>query len=189
MFGLAIIISSNVFAQQNIIKGRIAYFPEFGTYYSFGIGYERKVTDNISLQLLYNILGAKGEADGPSSYVNGFVPEVRYYVGNQEEWRKKMFVVGFVEIYQVRAHPGMTETGQNDYLETTSGNSINPGILVGKNISIGMRFLIDIYAGYKFKLFNGQQTYRDMDTNLIYYEDYKEGKSGIRVGINLGFAF
>lgn len=182
-------ITSSSLAQKNIVKGRVGIFPLGHKIYSLGIGYERVVSDRISLQLLYNSYGGTFGLDGPSKYYQGIVPEVRYYFGKKESLRRKVFIGGFTEIYKAKLYPGMIEPSLNDYLIETNGISINPGVLIGKNISLGKRFLFDIYVGYRYKIFNGEQNYRDVDTLGTYNKKYQEGKSGIRIGLNLGIAF
>lgn len=94
LFASFLLISSIGFAQKNIIKARTIYLPFQTKVYSFGFGYERFVGNKTSVQILYNYKGGTFGFDAPATYVKGFVPEVRYYFGKNEDIRKKGFIAG-----------------------------------------------------------------------------------------------
>ncbi|MEN8249260.1 MAG: DUF3575 domain-containing protein [Bacteroidota bacterium] len=174
-------------AQSNIIKGRAIYIPLMEEPYSFGIGYERILSDNLSVQLLFNSKRARAGLDGPKRIAHGFVPEMRYYFGKADNFRQKAFVGVFTELMKTVIYPGMQES-QLQLLET-NGTLISPGILIGKNGSIGKRFLIDVYIGYKQKIIIGTDLFYDYGTEEYLERDIVETESGIRAGLNIGVLF
>jgi len=132
-------------AQKNVIKARAIYLPFQTEIYSFGLGYERFIGNKTSIQVLYNYKGGTFGFDAPATYVKGFVPEVRYYFGKKEDFRKKCFIAGFIELYKQKEYTGMQEPSFNAYLTETNGNLTSLGVLIGKNMAIGNHFMLDVY--------------------------------------------
>ncbi len=144
-------LSVTVWAQKNSIKGRAIYLPGENPTYSFGLGYERKIIDNLTVQLLYNNSRFTPGFDAPTTETSGLVPEVRYYFGKKKDFRKKPFIGGFVEAYKFKEFGGMPQYNPDYYLVETNGNMTSVGVLIGKNSTIGKRFLIDMYIGFRYK--------------------------------------
>ncbi len=177
------------FAQKNIIKGRAIYLPyQENPTYSFGIGYERILNEKISVQVLYNSTRFTPGFDAKTTESQGFIPEVRYYFGKKEDFRKKAFIGGFIEIIKIKQFGGVPEYHPDYQFIETNGNLTSLGVLIGKNNSIGKHFLWDRYIGYRYKIFDYSNTFKN--NNGDYYDkDYKDNTSGIRMGLNLGFLF
>ncbi len=188
LLAIYLLISSTAFAQKNIIKGRAIYLPAENPTYSFGLGYERILNEKITVQLLYNSTRFTPGLDARTTESHGFIPEVRYYFGKKEDFRKKAFIGGFVEIMKIKQFGGMPENSLDYHYIETNGNLTSLGVLIGKNNKIGKHFLLDMYIGYRYKMFNYSNTIRD--NNGDYYEvDFKDNRSGIRMGLNFGFLF
>jgi len=140
------------------------------------------------VQLLYNNKRGTPGLDAPTTSINGFVPEVRYYLRKKEDLRKKPFVAAFVELYNLKIYPGMPEFNLNYTLNETNGDIISFGVLLGKNIAIGNHFLLDLFIGYKYKLIDGSKTYRNIDGSYFDVAFSDQG-SGVRLGVNIGYSF
>ena len=183
-----LLFSNFVFAQKNIIKGRALYFPFENPTYTFGIGYERVLNEKLSFQLLYNNNRFTPGLDAETTESQGFIPEVRYYFGKKEDFRKKAFIGSFVEVIKIKQFGGMPSYHPDFQFIETNGNLTSLGVLIGKNNSIGKHFLLDMYIGYRYKIFNYTNTFKD--SNGDYFDkDYKDNRSGVRMGMNLGFLF
>ena len=156
LFIILILTANYAFGQKNVIKGRIFAFPIFGyVTYSLGIGYERLLSNNISVQVLFNNYGDAGGGGGDAGSRNtyGFVPETRYYFGKMDSFRNQYFVGVFIEFLRTNESAGYPDPTDIGYYDGSVINMVNPGILVGKNISLGKKkkWHLDIYIGGKFQ--------------------------------------
>ena len=186
---ICLMLMANVtFAQKNIIKGRAFALPIMGFNYSLGLGYERMIADNFSVQVLYNNYGYDwSNSDGGSTYTKGLVPEARFYFGKKDSFRKKMFVGVFTELLRANDRTSTPGETANGYLQGAVRKMINPGILFGTNASLGKRWHFDLYIGWKYKFINKTEEYFNNGAT-VYYESNQQ-ESGYRVGVNLGYAF
>jgi len=183
-----LLFTNLVFAQKNVVKGRTIYLPFENPTYTFGLGYERLLNEKLSVQLLYNSTRFTPGFDAKTTESQGFIPEVRYYFGKKEDIRMKAFVAGFVEAIKIKKFGGMPDGNPDYQFIETNGNLISMGVLIGKNYSIGKHFLLDMYIGYRYKIFNYTNTFKDSNGDY-YYMDFNDNSSGIRMGMNLGFLF
>ncbi len=176
------------FAQKNIIKARAIYLPADNPTYSFGLGYERVITDNITVQLLYNSSQFTPGFDAETTKSQGFVPEVRYYLGKKDDLRKKLFFAVFTELYTFNKTGGMPQYNLDYSWVESNGNMTSLGVMIGKNNSLGKHFLIDIYFGFRYKFEKGINTFRRTNGEL-FFKDFKEAIPEARFGLNVGYLF
>ncbi len=181
-------LSATVWAQKNIIKSRAIYLPGENPTYSFGLGYERKILDNLTVQLLYNTSRFTPGFDASTTESRGLVPEVRYYFGKKKDFRKKPFIGVFVEAYKFKEFGGMPQYNPDYYLVETRGNMTSAGVLIGKNSAIGKRFLIDMYIGFRYKFINGTHSFKRY-SGEYFYREHTDSLPEARFGLNLGYLF
>lgn len=180
-------ISFGAAAQKNVVKGTAFFFP-IPTVFAIGGGYERMITDQVSLQINYKYLQYQmlsKEYDGNVNY--GFTPELRYYFGPQENFRNQIFVGLFTEFLKFKdfndEDSGVTES----YVGDSEGDMINPGILFGKNFSMGKRMHLEVFIGYKYQFIDRTETH--FNNGLKSYVSVDERSSGVKLGFNLAYSF
>ncbi len=180
-------ISCGTVAQKNVVKGTAFFFP-IPTVFTFGGGYERLITDQVSIQINYKYLVYQmiymGD-DGAAS--QGITPEVRYYFGPQESYRDQIFVGLFTEFLGLREINDADNSINESYIEDVEGNMINPGILFGKNFCMGKRMHLEMFIGYKYKFISKIETH--VDAGVKSYVPVKERSPGVRLGLNLAYSF
>jgi hypothetical protein len=59
---------------------------------------------------------------------------------------------------------------------------INPGILLGKNFSMGNRMHLEVFIGYKYQFIDKTETH--FDNGGKSYVPVKERSSGVKLGLN-----
>lgn len=186
------ITASTLSAQKNVIKGRVFYLPPARglQVFSLGIGLERRLGDDFSLQLLYNLMGSDmGATDGGGTFIKGFVPEVRYYFGKKktESINKAFFGSVFTEFNQIRYVSGGEIDPDDDNVFRHRSTSINPGVLLGKNARLSDRWYLEFYVGGKARFIKETQT--RVQSGISTTTETRSVKAGMRGGINLGFRF
>ena len=182
-------IANVSFAQRNVIKGRVFVFPFPWFTYSLGLGYERVLANDISLQLLYNNYGYNNtKGDGNAIYTQGIVPEIRYYFGKNNTFRKNFFFGVFTEILYANEQAGgyTGDIALGSYMGSVR-KMINPGILFGKNIALGKQWHLGGYIGWKYKLMSITEKY--INNGAVTYIDSNEQMSGLRAGVNAAYVF
>ena len=186
LFILTIGFSLNVFSQKNTIKGRA-----LGTYklFSLGIGYERLINNKISAQVLFNRMAVDfRDTDGNAKYLNSIVPELRYYLGKNEN--KKMFLGIFTEASTLNFFQGgerVDDILNKRILTKDFTKIVAPGVLLGINNGTKKRWIFDFYTGVKYRFRNEEKEYFLNQEKII--ESQKNNQIGIRVGLNIGFRF
>ncbi|HOY07727.1 MAG TPA: DUF3575 domain-containing protein [Saprospiraceae bacterium] len=189
---LLCLLSSCVFAQKNVVKGRVFYLPPARglQVFSLGIGLERRIGDDFSLQLLYNLMGSDmGATDGGGTSIRGFVPEVRYYFGKKktESINKAFFGSVFTEFNQIRYSSGGEIDPDAVNVFRHKATSVNPGILLGKNARLSDRWYLEFYVGGKARF--TKETKTRVENGLSSTTETRFVKAGMRGGINLGYRF
>jgi uncharacterized protein DUF3575 len=183
-----ILVANITVAQKNIVKGRVFAIPIIGFNYSLGIGYERMISDKVSCQILYNNYGYDWtNTDGGAINTQGFVPELRYYFGGKDSFRKQMFIGVFTELLRASERPGYSGPTDIGFFNGAIARLINPGLLIGKNVSLGKSWHLDLYLGWKYKFISKTEKY--VDNGSITYINTNEQRSGFRAGVNLAYVF
>ncbi len=171
--------------QKNVIKARIFLFP---TVYSLGIGYERMINENKSIQFLYNKMGSIQTAtDGPANLYSSFVPEFKFFFGKHSKTNinKSSFLGVFNEFTKQKTNPSGEIDRTKKHLTDRTRFHISPGILIGKNLQLSETWFIDVYCGFKYKFTSEESIYRENNQKAIensQYQDY-----GIRIGLNFNY--
>lgn len=185
---------TNLFAQSNIVKGRIIGLPgDKPKTFSMGIGYERFLNERISAQLLLNRYAFdQSSTDGSSTYTTAIVPEMRGYFQNKDSVSKAFFWAVFVEFQFIYSKQGFEETepvpGTIQVANDPHSNAMNPGVLFGKNFRLSDKWYIEAYLGPKFFIEKETLIYQYPDGKS---EEKKErnGRLGIRAGMNVAYRF
>ncbi len=182
---LIILLSCFAFAveaQSNTLKGRIMGIPLGSKLFTMGIGYERIISENTSIQLVFNRYGYDWRAtDGGAEFTNSFVPEFRYFLG-QKAVNDSWFLGIYSEVIKTRIEEGGERPPGNRFLKGTR-RTFNPGILIGKNISFSDRWGIEFFIGGKYifadeakeYIINGSHELRQKFPNRL----------GVRAGVNV----
>jgi len=190
IFIISIFLLSTIFtfAQKNVIKGRIIYLP-LTKIYSHGLGYDRMITDDFSVQVLFNVFGYDHrDSDADRSRTYSVVPEIKYYLQRYVYEPESAFYLGiFSEVsYETMESSGMLRW-HDDFLNTRERYMLNPGMLLGKNFEFLGIVSLDLYAGGKVKLVHSIEERYNQETQFFVIEDYTE--LGFRAGFNLGVRF
>jgi hypothetical protein len=186
------LFSPALFAQKNVVKGRAFYLPPFNSLqvFSLGIGLERRIGDDFSLQLLYNRMGSDMTAtDGGGTIISAFVPEMRYYFGKKKaiSLNKAFFGGLFTEINHLSYLQGGEIDLDAPYTFTEKRVSVNPGLLIGRNTRLSNRWYLEFYIGGKARFIKETSVKVENGTETVTQKQFV--KSGMRGGINLGFRF
>ena len=196
LFGL--FISQTGFAQQAIIKVN-PLNPILGRY---TLGAEFAVSQHSSLSLLISRsrlgfddlkykTGDGKEVSGELELTSwGFMPEYRYYFGEQS---LKGFYAGAFGNY-ARMSANISVNGGSESTTgsaNTSFNNYGLGIMTGYNFLIKEHFSIDVFAGlggFYYNINNIKVVYQNED---VVNQDIPIPIAGPfpRLGINLGYAF
>ena len=183
-----LLIGPAAWGQQHVLKGRVFATPIPLFLYSLGLGYEHVFANNLSVQVLYNNYGySNRNMDGNAVNTQGVVPEARYYIGKQESFRQKFFVGVYTEVMLANETAGYAGQSANGTYQGAQYKMLNPGILAGKNISLGKHWHFDVYLGWKYKFMNISEKYSN--NGEIVYVDRNEQKAGMRLGLNLAWVF
>ena len=190
-----ILFSIKLQAQTNIVKGRLFALPGTFNVFSIGIGYEKMISSNKSIQILYNRYGYDMRGtDGSSETLNSIVPEYRIYFGKQldKNFNKCAFIGVFNEFTFSKVLP--SGEGFEEEFEEGAKNLrdrkkiiLSPGILIGKNFFLSKKLFLDVYAGIKYRFINQESRFYQDQIEII--EKSKSDKIGIRMGLNLGYKF
>ncbi|MBL7780180.1 MAG: DUF3575 domain-containing protein [Saprospiraceae bacterium] len=183
---------STLSAQKNVVKGRAFALPgsEGPVLFSLGIGLERMVGHDFSVQVLYNQMGYNMHGtDGGAATVSGLVPELRYYFGKKKaiSLNKAAFCSLFTEINFLNYERSGEGSEETSYTFTDKSTSINPGILIGKNLRISKRWYMECYLGGKARFVNAQEIVVENGTATSHATRYV--KAGMRAGVNVGVRF
>lgn len=176
-------------AQKNVIKGRAAVLPAANVF-TFGIGVERMIGQNMSAQILFNRMGSDfRDTDGSATFINAFVPEVRRYFNKKNGSIDRAFFGGvFNEINFISRHTaGAPEETESDRSWGGESISVNPGILIGKNKRISNKWYLEGYIGAKCRFITRNRKYRV--NNIVETRKEHSIQPGIRAGLNIGFRF
>lgn len=179
-------------AQKNVLKGRAFAIPgsEGPALFSLGIGLERILGNDFSVQVLYNRFGYNMHGtDGGATTVSGFVPELRYYFGKQKavSLNRAAFCSFFTEINYLNFEQSGEGSEETTYSYTDKSTSINPGILVGKNLRIANRWYLECYLGGKARFVNAQEI--DVENGVASQHTSRYVRGGVRAGVNVGVRF
>jgi Protein of unknown function (DUF3575) len=171
----------SIFAQKDFIKGRLIPLPL--DYYTLGIGYERILKNNFSVQLLCNVYGFNSlRTDGGARQNISIIPECRYFFGEKmnENLPKSTFIGIFTEFLRTNYFNNYQDN--NDRTETRYTNSINPGLLLGQSIKISKSSYIEFYVGKKLTFITSYNT-KISNGTPNFYEEVKTS-NGWRFGVN-----
>ena len=189
LFFLFFISLSSLTAQDHFIKARIFGFPGGFSFLSIGLGYERIVSSNSSVQLLYNRFSwDMRDTDGDGRITHLLVPEYRFYFNQETPTPESWFTGIFTELAWSKKLLGGYESDISEGMLIKNRRiSLNPGILIGKNIPLSKRFHVDTYLGIKYNFHKEKSTYLQNSIESIEIENQK--KLGVRVGVNLNYKF
>jgi len=178
-------------AQTNIVKGRLFALPGDFKAFSIGIGYEKLLSSNKSIQILYNRTGYDMRAtDGSSEIFNSIIPEYRIYLGKHlgQDFNKCSFIGIFNEFTFSKLLPSGNIVGENvKFLKEKNKQIISPGMLIGKNLRVSKNCFFDVFVGIKYRLINQESVFIENQNEIV--EDANFDKVGIRLGFNLGYRF
>lgn len=174
----------NVMGQNDIIKGRAFAFPiGGGAMYSLGLGYERVVGNNLSLQLLYNLYGSDSRgADGPSIFYTNLIPEVKFYINPSEGIHTSYYFSFFNEFQKSQSN----SSGEGEKSDRYS-KQISPGLAVGKNITMGKKWHLELYFGGKYNFGKERKEEEEYMGSTIVISTKKHHGFGLRGGLNIAF--
>lgn len=176
------------FAQKNVVKGRAVGLPIDGFKFSINLGYERLLTNKLSVQLLYDFRGHNmTKYDGSNTKYHGIIPECRYYILKNDNTRFKGYFGLFTEILIGKSSPPYSTESEKGFYVGAEITQINPGLQAGTNIPLGKKWHLDIYAGYKIENRKGNSLYND--NGIITPYPFSVQYRKFRYGINLGFEF
>lgn len=183
---------STMSAQKNVIKGRAFAIPgsEGPALFSLGIGLERMVGRDFSVQVLYNRIGYNMHGtDGGAATISGIVPELRYYFGKQKatSLNRAAFCSIFTEINFLDFSRSGESAEETNYSFTEKSTSINPGILIGKNLRLSNRWYLECYLGGKARFINAQEI--EVENGAATRHTSRYLKAGMRAGVNVGMRF
>ena len=151
---LLLLISLICCAQKHTIKARAFGLPGGLKVYSLGLGYERMISENKAVQVLFNKIGYDFEDnDGFAKKHISIVPEYRYYFGKsaKTDINKSVFLGLFTEFALNECLPGPEQKRTKKYLLSEKQVVLSPGVLLGKNLKISETFFFDIYLGVKYR--------------------------------------
>ena len=181
----ALLFSIGVFSQKNIAKGRAFKTSEF---FAFGIGFERLIHPNLSVQILLNRYGYDmRDHDGGAKYTNSLIPEVRYYLGKKQN--KKVFLSVFSEISKIDYFPSnfIERISRPRILTENYIDAFGLGTLLGFTNGTKKRWVFEFYIGGKNTF--AIETKKYLSNQIKTTERYNVSKFAIRVGGNVGYRF
>ena len=176
------------YAQKNIIKGRLFAFPGRVKVYSLGIGYERMIAENKSIQVLFNRMGYDfRDTDGSANTFKSIVLEYRYYFGrnSKTDLNKSAFLGLFTELASNDYAPSPEIDRTQKYLLSEEQFVLSPGLLIGKNIKVSEACFFDIYFGTKYHFISQKLVY--LENNEKTTERSNHQNIGIRIGLNFAY--
>ena len=98
-----------------------------------------------------------------------------------------MFVGVFTELLKSQELPGYETPTKSGNFFGAIRKMVNPGVVFGKNASLGKRWYLDLYVGWKYKFIRKTEKY--IDSGAITYVVIDKKVSGFRIGVNLCYAF
>lgn len=113
---------------------------------SAGIGIESQIGKSSSILVLINAICYSVGSDAPKNTTLSLNLEFRYYFS--EFSVKSFFTSSFIELGNHSKSLG-GEIDPENHTHNKGGNFIGVGLLVGKNIKLGIRIYIDSYFGSK----------------------------------------
>jgi hypothetical protein len=168
---------------KNIIKGRIFALPINGVLWSFGVGYERVLPHNFSVQIIFNNNGTDArQYDGLLNTYNNIIPEIKYYFNPLEKISSSFFISTFLEIQKRKYR----SSGESDDVRI-NGKYISPGFLLGKNMKLSQNMHFELYLGLKYLLGSEQKAVNKDGAILL--TNIEIGEWGARSGFNLAYRF
>lgn len=188
VFTLLFSIPLALCAQKNVIKGRAFGLPG-ARIYTLGLGLERLINPDMSVQVLYNrMVSDPRDNDGGATFIHSVVPEFRWYFGKKKasSMNRAAFWGVFNEINFIeRIGSGAPEDGVNHWSGKTL--SVNPGVLIGRNVRIANRWYLELYVGGKCRFISRERT--SLVNNTLETRTIHSVEPGARAGVNVGFRF
>jgi len=171
-------IEDNFQPVLNVIKFRVIPSPVAS---SFGLGYERRLTNKMTGLFLLNYFVFSPGSEGGATIYKIFAPELRYNFSKYHS--RSEFVSSFLEIGRTEVESSNYEIDINDYRLSDKTNFLSFGFLIGKNLKIGDRVYFDAYLGPKLKL--QKNTIIDLVQNESVVNENTNLVIRARLGVNI----
>ncbi|MFZ5551934.1 MAG: DUF3575 domain-containing protein [Bacteroidota bacterium] len=183
------IISEGV-SQSVAVKGHVAANFRLELF-SAGIGVEKHFDHHFSMQLTYNNSGWDlRNTDGDASFYSSLIPEVRYYFHwNKENPANKKYFLGIFSEFTNKKSIGSGDYSEKPVVFTVSstGQLINPGILIGKCLPVGKKCFAEFFGGPKYRFIYSSRVLNH--NGVIFTATERNQKWGLRAGVNIGVRF
>lgn len=183
LFLLMLGLMNSSHCQPLILKGSFFAIPGEGMIYEIGMGAEVRILPRISFDAWYQ----KRNETGDNEYFrNTYLLSLRYYPYFKKSFFKHVFVGPVYRYSDFIQHPDQSEISEYHYYTNSAG------ILAGKNIHLGKRFLLDISTG-PFVYFNSNSKSIEHDTQnvlgsiMILISDQLDWRTFIKLGIKIGY--
>lgn len=199
---ITLIAAMGVFNAQAQYKDNAVKLNLFGTLISqYQLGYERALNEHVSVQLQAGVILREWESldgDNEDWDQNGFIviPEGRYYFS---EGLKGAYVAGFMRyrsvswvIDDLNTDDGFSPAGYDNSWKSTR-TALGGGLTFGYQVLLSDALVIDIFAGPQYKSVTAGAIEftenNDPDFDAIESDKAESSGTGVRFGVNIGYAF
>lgn len=185
-----LLLATTAFSQKNMLKAHLGGLPTNTLVYSFGVGYERMVADNWTVQLMFNNYGwSQGKFDGQSEFSQNTVLETRRYLGEKENAipKKAIFIGCFAEAFRTKVLPGGEWSEPPPPLDGKRWG-MGTGLVLGAHLPIFKNFTLEFFAGPKFRYVKSVD-YIGTASDYNSYNSHSYTKIRPRIGCNIGYRF